>query len=173
MKTSMRLAIGAVAWGGLLWAVLQGAHLHTPWDHVLCGPWGCGPPLPAVVSCHLAWFIVLAPIALVVRKQFPRQWVQATGLAGTLIVFAALVGLVSREAFSWWQHAPSVYRPYVVQRCLLEITTWTDIPLIELGIVSLIWWWSPGRFQPWDNSNPASCRMRGALQPIEINHDHP
>ncbi len=172
MKLSISLVVVALTWGALLWTVLQGAHLRTSWDHVLCGPWGCGPPLPAVISCHLAWLVVLTPIALIVRRFVTPQWIQAVGLAGCMIVFAALVGLVSREAFSWWQHAPSAYRPYVAQRCLTQIAGWTDYPLVELGIVSLIWWWTPIRFRTWDTRyllNRSS--MSGDLQPIEITND--
>lgn len=168
----MKLVVGAVAWAILLWSALQMAHVHTSWDHALCGVWGCGPTLPAVLSCHAAWLIVLTPVALVGRSLVPPRWARSIGLAVSVLVLALLLGIISRESTTWLQQAPVGYRHYFAQRCLFVIATWVDVPLVELGLVGLLWWATPRKSLPVRTSVLESGQSPAQLQPIEIVNVH-
>lgn len=140
MANLLRLLAGIVAWAGALWAALQLATLHTSWDQVLCGVWGCGPSLWALVSCHLAWLIGLTPLALAGRAVVPPRWRRPIGVTTFVLCVALVLGVVIREAIDWLPHVGPTARAYFVQRCLFVIATWVDVPVVELGLLSLLWW---------------------------------
>lgn len=49
MKTFSRIILLLLAWGLALFAALKLNDAPVDWGHV-CGPWGCGPPLKALVG---------------------------------------------------------------------------------------------------------------------------
>src|SRR6202034_2817596 len=59
--------LASCAWGVCLkWALLlQYLPASTFGQHTVCGPWGCGPPLPVLLACHTFWMVLLAPPAVV------------------------------------------------------------------------------------------------------------
>ena len=140
MAIPLRLLMGIVAWAGALWATLQIANLHTSWDHAICGVWGCGPSLSALVSCHLAWLVVLTPLALVGRAVVPARWQRPIGVTTFVLAVALVMGVVAREAVDWLPTVDASARQYFAQRCLFVIATWIDFPVVELGLLSLLWW---------------------------------
>jgi hypothetical protein len=173
MNASVRLAAGAIVWAIMLWAALQLAHVHTAWDHALCGVWGCGPTLSAVISCHLAWLVALAPVALAGQYMLPRHWRRSIGVWLSVLVVAVLLGVVAREAATWLRQYPEEYRAYFAGRCLFVIATWVDVPLVEAGLLSVLWWAAPGG-APHEElaSIPTNSLSAGDLQPVEIVNTH-
>ena len=59
---TLKFCFGMTLWSGLLFGSLSVANLPGDWGHGICGPWGCGPPMQALVACHFAWLVVLAPL---------------------------------------------------------------------------------------------------------------
>ena len=47
-------------WGVSLLGVLQIQHLPLDAGHSVCGPWGCGPPLPPLIAYHGFWIVLLS-----------------------------------------------------------------------------------------------------------------
>jgi hypothetical protein len=140
MGTRLRLLAGIVIWTAAIWAALKIAMVQTPWDHALCGVWGCGPTLPAVLSCHLAWLIAIVPLAMMGRSILPSHWCWRLGVATSVLVVAVVLGVVAREAATWLPEVTEWHRRYFAQRCLFVIATWVDVPVIQLGLVGLFWW---------------------------------
>ena len=127
------------AWTGAIWGVLQFAQVRTSWDHAVCGPWGCGPTATALVSCQTAWFMVLLPVCVAGHRWLSgdRQW--QLGLVLVALATATIVGVVMREAATWLPAASDYQRPYFIQRCLFAVVTWTDLPILQMGVLGAIW----------------------------------
>lgn len=142
MIAAIQIILGVAVWGGALWGALQIATLHTSWEHAACGVWGCGPPATALVSCHLAWLIALAPIAIAGKRWLPDPWRRKLGIALASLAAAIVVGVVLREATTWLPAASEYQRKFFAQRCLFVLATWIDVPLVQVAAVG--WYWSVG-----------------------------
>jgi hypothetical protein len=144
MTPISRLILGMVVWAGALWGVLQIANLRTPWDHVACGPWGCGPPAGALFSAHLAWLVVLLPIGYVGSQWFPSGRRSAIGLTIAVVAAAVIAGMVVREATTWLPTAGEFQRPYFIQRCMFVVGISIDVPVVQLMLLGTFWWMATG-----------------------------
>ncbi|MCA9239648.1 MAG: hypothetical protein KDA37_05600 [Planctomycetales bacterium] len=136
MRSSRRLALLAL-WAGSLWASLQIARAPGDWGHALCGPWGCGPPLQALVACHLAWFVLLAPAAvLLVRSGLAKpeglRWIGAAAFSLGLLMS---VGMVIHEWIVWLPSVEESMAAFFWQRCRPVIATSVDLPMVHLVVI--------------------------------------
>ncbi len=138
MSSMVRLTMALFAWAGVLWGVLQLAHVETDWDHTVCGPWGCGPPIAALVSAHLARLVVLLPAGMAGRQWVSNEGLRATGLALFVVAVAAIVGMIVREATTWQPSVGPEQRGYFVQRCLFVIGTSIDLPVVQLLLLGTL-----------------------------------
>lgn len=137
LPTVCKLALVAAAWAALLAIVLSIASWPGDWGHALCGPWGCGPPLQALLACHLAWLVVLVPpaMALVQSPRVPRHLLQHIGTALTMAGIMLLLGLIAHELVVWWSMSGEWQRGYFWQRCGFVLATTVDVPTVELLLV--------------------------------------
>jgi hypothetical protein len=86
--------LAAAAWAASLFGVLALQYLPDRFfgEHSVCGPWGCGSPLPALLACHGFWLVLFAPATIfAARRLGPR----AVCRVGATLVALAGVGLVS------------------------------------------------------------------------------
>ncbi len=136
----IRLMLGLTVWSAGVFGALSVANLPGDWEHGICGPWGCGPPLQALVACHLAWFLVLTPpaIGLVASHRVPLLTCRRIGIV--LIVAAVLgtVAVVVIQRMQWLPQASEWQRPYFWQRCGFCIATLVDFPLTETLIAGCV-----------------------------------
>ena len=65
--------IATVAWGAGIYGVLLLADTETPFSCAMCGPWGCFPPLEALVAWHTGWLMVLTPALFWARRNLLRS----------------------------------------------------------------------------------------------------
>jgi hypothetical protein len=139
------------AWAVCLrWALLlEKLPAATFGEHSVCGPWGCGPPIPVLLACHTFWLVLLGPPAFLAAAQLPSKWVRRLG--GLMVAFAA-VGLIAVggwEAATWFREASEWERPYVVHRYFFELVTLVDVPILEAlflgGGLLLVEQWRLGR----------------------------
>jgi len=129
-----------LAWAATLLAVLSIANLPGEWGHSICGAWGCGPPTQALVGCHLAWLVVLIPVALMICRQSHRT-VESSQRIGKLFFLTGallLVGVVLYQAATWWPTASEWQRSFFWQRCGFLIVTSVDVPMLQLLISGVI-----------------------------------
>lgn len=137
--STRRFAVRTLAWGGCLIGALSIATWPGNWGHGICGPWGCGPPLQALIACHLSWFVVLTPIALwVVRStRISDQMQRNIGLLAAGAALAGIAAVLAHQYFVWWPQAGEFQRPYFWQRFGFTIATMVDVPMVQALLIGL------------------------------------
>ena len=131
----------AAVWGVSLLGVLQIQYLPLDTGHSVCGPWGCGPPLPPLIAYHGFWIVLLSlPTVLGCRGLAPSPlqktgWVlAAVGLSGLLLV--GLWELIPSLPH-WLPRIRDLAPRYYVQRYLLSLATLVDVPIVPLTLAGL------------------------------------
>ena len=133
-----RLLVRIVVWGMVLAATLSIAKLPGDWGHGVCGPWGCGPPLQALVACHLSWLVVLLPLASVSHLRLSRRRQRVLGRIVLIGGCAGLIGIAAHEFGTWWPAVNEWQRGFFWQRVGFVTVTSVDLPLVELVFVGLL-----------------------------------
>ena len=128
-------------WGVSLLGVLQIQHLPLDAGHSVCGPWGCGPPLPPLIAYHGFWIVLLSlPTVLGCRGLAPSAlqktgWVLvAVGLSGLLVV--GLWELIPSLPH-WLPRIRGLAPKYYAQRYLLSLATLVDVPIVPLALAGV------------------------------------
>lgn len=131
-----------VAWGGGMFAVLQVGRLPLDDGHAVCGAWGCGPPLQALVAWHGFWTLLLAgPMMIGGRHLDRRTQVRAALVVGGLGLLGVL-GFVAWDCLVWYPRVSSFQQQFLLQRCLFSIATSVDLPVIALTLAGFgLWLW--------------------------------
>lgn len=124
-------------WCGLMWGALQVQKLEI--GHALCGAWGCGPPLEALLAMHLFWLSFLVPpVVLVLRHwKFSNKSMK---LAGWLTIAIAVAGLVAFLFYDWSIHHTYYEAGYWWQRYALSLASLVEVPILQtllLGIATV------------------------------------
>lgn len=135
--TGWLYSLAAVAWCGAIWGTLQLQHLPSDSAHSICGVWGCGPPLPALLACHGFWVALLAFPTAVLCIHVPAQRLRKLGLFLVLAGIAGLLGVAAWEGVQWWPRASVLQRQYVIQRYLFSVSTLVDLPLVQVVLAGL------------------------------------
>jgi hypothetical protein len=136
---SIRNLIWFAAWGVSLFGILRVHFIEGQWDHALCGAWGCGPPLAALISYHGFWLLFLLPLTVLLSGQLLPANSRRIGIVVFTMATAAIIVVVVADAISSSQHATD--QSYLIQRGLFRMATYVDFPLIQLGIAGLILWY--------------------------------
>lgn len=119
-------------WGAGLMLVLQVHQLPVGNSHAICGPWGCGPPLPALISYHGFWLVLLSlPTALCCRFLRTRPLLLVGGTA-VLVGLVGIAGVIYWESTHWLPHVQTIQKDYFPQRCLFSVAILVDVPLVQV-----------------------------------------
>ena len=129
--SSLRIVAGIVVWGFVFLGALSIGHVRADWGHSVCGPWGCGPPLQALVACHLSWLVVLIPLTALIQTRVTEGYQRLLGTVLITFGLAGVVGIIAYEFFTWWPSANEYHRRYLWQRLGFSIVTQIDLPVIE------------------------------------------
>jgi hypothetical protein len=138
----------AALWGGAMMLVLQAHRLPGHHGHAVCGLWGCGPPLQALIAFHGFWLVLLSlPVALCCRLIDPTR-LMAVSVLTIVVGIAGIAGVVAWEAEHWLPNVGELQREYFLQRCLFRVGTMTDVPLVQLVLAGIVgsacaWWRRP------------------------------
>ena len=133
-------------WVAALYGTLQ-IHFASGWlNHSICGPWGCGPPVEALVSYHGFWFVLLLPLAVIAGHALPPWQLFRWATVLMIAAVAAVVALVGVDAVRWLSlvHGDAAYR-YLVQRCFFRLATYVDFPLVQLAVAGAYGRWQGRR----------------------------
>ncbi len=120
-----------VAWGLVLWGVLQIGDLPLSATHSICGPWGCGPPLPALIACHGAWLVILAPIAYLIPIRLSSFLSRIVGWSIMMIGMLGVLGVGLYESMTWLPAVDDSLQHYFVRRWAFSVITLTDVPMLQ------------------------------------------
>ncbi len=151
---SLRNLIWFAAWGVSLSGVLRIHFLEDRWGHAICGAWGCGPPLSALVSYHGFWLLFILPMAVLYSRQLPPAASRRIGIVVSAISIGAILLLVVVDAVSFWQY--STGRDYIFQRGLFRLATYVGFPLIPMSLAGLVFWFVAARKVRQVDSAPAT-----------------
>lgn len=140
-RAKRRLLLNVFLWCAVLYGILSLRDLPGDYSHRFCGPWGCLPPIQALVAVHGAWTLVMATaVEWLLRNQSPRT-LRRTGVVLTCLGAAGLVIFVSHD-LSAWPHLDSHGAPaYIPQRLLFSIARTTDLPLVQTTITGTATWY--------------------------------
>jgi hypothetical protein len=133
MQRSIVWVIAGLAWVAALEGVLQLRMLPTAslGGHDVCGPWGCGPPLPVLLACHGFWLVLMGPPAILAASRLPRKWVRRLGIGLASAGLYGLVAVAAWEAATWLPQANAWQRHYIGQRYLFALITFVDAPIVQ------------------------------------------
>ncbi len=143
MAFLFRTAVRLLVWAAALYGALQiglasdhGAHGHDGLS--ICGPWGCGPPVRALVGWHGFWLVLVAlPVGLLIRW-WPVVRLKFVGLRLTAVGLLPLVGIGIYEAVTWLPNISVGEPTYFIQRCLFAVVTLTDVPVIPVTLSGIV-----------------------------------
>lgn len=145
-----------VAWGLALYGALSLSSVSGDWGHSICGAWGCGPPLQALVGCHLAWVVAFLPLTLSwgVFRFIPDEFRPRIGRVLILLGALFLITLVGYQRMMWWPQVSAFQQEFFWQRCGFVIATSVDVPMVQIfltGII-LVWRWRFSNVPPIGNT---------------------
>jgi len=154
-------SLGAV-WGGAVLLVLQAHRLPGNFSHSICGVWGCGPPVQALIAMHGFWLVLLSlPVGLCCRFMTANRLLAVSVLALALGL-AGIAGVVVWQAEYWLPNASELQREYFLERCLFAVGTMTDIPVIQMALAGLVGivtaWWKRPQGADADTTNGETVR---------------
>ncbi|MBI2477933.1 MAG: hypothetical protein HYV60_04595, partial [Planctomycetia bacterium] len=126
-------------WSAALFAVLQIgiADDHGGHTHSICGPWGCGSPIAALVGWHGFWLLLVAPVVGLLIRSWPAYQLWIGGLVLLASGTATLVGIATWEAVTWLPLVRGDQQTYFVQRFLFSVITMTDLPVIPVTLAGI------------------------------------
>ncbi len=137
MTPLTRRGIGLLVWSGTAYGVLSLRNLPGEYSHYLCGPWGCLPPIQALLAVHGFWGVVIAPFVWrYARLRTRRELFRAGGWLSSL----ALLGILCSFAYTWWGLRDYHVRSFVtfyLGRALGGLATQTDLPLVQIWIAGI------------------------------------
>ena len=128
------LALRNLVWLTLWIAVLFGTLEFHRWSgslgRVICGPWGCGPPVAALLGYHAFWIVLLVPVCVLLGANiWPSQAIRLGGVL-ILVGVTGLVAIVVADGVDYWQ---SVGGGYLIQRAGFCVATCVDVPLAQIA----------------------------------------
>lgn len=132
--------IGVIIWAIALFGAVSIAKVPGDWGHSVCGPWGCGPPTQALVGCHLAWVILLAPLAISLGPMRSITSVDRLRIGEALICvgFLLLASVVVYQFVTWWPDVSDWQRKFIWQRLGFVIATNVELPMVQMILVGAI-----------------------------------
>jgi hypothetical protein len=138
MSAALRWSLGLLAWGAAALAALAINAFPGEYSHALCGPWGCLPPLQALVAMHTFWVVLLVPpTAFALRRLSPS----GLRFLGAVVAGGGVVGvavLIVRDLVAWDPYMQEENRLYVLARAAYAVAMMTDVPLCQLTIAGLV-----------------------------------
>ncbi len=128
-----------IVWATALYGALSVSNLAGDWGHSVCGPWGCGPPTQALVGCHLAWLVILAPLALSVGPMGNISAGNRLRIGQALIYVGLLLlsGIVAYQTLAWWPNVSEWQQRFFWQRLGFVIVTTVDVPMLQILVAGV------------------------------------
>ena len=138
---------GVGTWAAALYGALAVSQLRGDWGHGVCGPWGCGPPAQALVSCHLFWVVLLVLPACLVSTHSPPASLRRIGqglLSGGVF---GLFAVAAWQAVVWLPAVQGWSRSYFFERYLFTLTTLVEAPIVQTALAGAALWFIASRRQ--------------------------
>lgn len=161
-RNLLLLAVWAVG----LFGVLQVHQLEGWFGHAICGPWGCGPPVSALIGYHGFWLLLMVLPAWWLKHCWADATLQRLGTGLLLVAAVGIVMLLAVDGWQTWQR--EAMRPYLVQWSFFRLATFVDFPLVQLGLIGL-WLRNSQRNSQQASNTPANSTQANNTQEIGDN----
>ena len=149
-RLSLRYLLPPLAvWIVAMFGTLQIHQFEGILGHAICGPWGCGPPVAALLGYHGFWWVLLLLPAWVMKHRFTGMTLRRLGNSLCLLAVVGIVVLLTGEGWQFWQREAN--RQFFGQWCLFRLATFVDFPFVQLGAMGL-WLRHP---RPGGTANPS------------------
>ena len=139
--------VGLIAWGVTIKAALAIRDLPVPsaWQHLICGPWGCGPTITDTLAWQGAVTAMLAlPCGMACWRWRPRLLERVGwGIAVPLLVLSA-VWLV-RDTWTWLPEFYPQRLGWLGRKYLHSLLESADFPILPLMACGLVMAWAGRR----------------------------
>ena len=135
-------------WIAALYGVLQASPYLDDLGHGICGTWGCGPPLEALLVYHGFWLVLIGGLTTAAIHLCSAATLRVAGRTLTVVGLCGLLGLTAWEL----THLTESMRSYAVQRCLFAVATAVDIPIVPTTLAGMACWIASHRKKS-DSSN--------------------
>jgi len=132
---TVRKPLWLAIWVAAMYGSLQLFHVEVSFGHSICGPWGCGPTVTALLGYHTFWLLLIVPPAMVASSFLSAERAIRIGKFCAIAGFTALAWVVIADVVSFWQSAHR--SEYLLQRGLFRIATFVDFPLVQIGLAGL------------------------------------
>jgi hypothetical protein len=140
-RHSARGPLLAVAgWLAAAFAALSVAAIPYDIGELLCGVWGCFPPVAALAAMHLFWCVVFSAGIHTVCSWRPGL-LRPLGIVLVFAATATATALIGQDLNRWFNQFPEEYHAFWLRRVGYILATSTDIPLVQsfaAGVVCLI-----------------------------------
>ncbi len=137
MNSLFKTMLMLLLWGAGLYGALQVRQVESLNVHGICGPWGCGPPVSALISWHGFWLLLVAPIVGLTVRGCSAKWLRRVGLAVTSVGLLTLVAIAVWQAVTWLPQVSEGRLTYFVQRYLFKVITLVDVPVMPITLAGL------------------------------------
>jgi hypothetical protein len=119
-------------WLAALYCFLSLHRVSDDWGHDICGPWGCGPPLQALIGWH-GFCLVAAtlPVAFA-ATHWPKQHLRWTGVALAAAGLIGVLAIFAVQSVTAYQAVSQGQPAYLIQRWLFSLATFTSVPLVPM-----------------------------------------
>ncbi len=144
MKQPLVAFLTAGGWAVGLFGVLSLQYLPDRFfgEHSVCGPWGCGAPLPALMACHGFWLVLFAPATIYAARRLKPWTVWRLGAGLVALSLFELLGVALWQAISWWPNVDKSLHRYALERYLFVLATLVDVPVLETLLAGIALWWT-------------------------------
>ncbi len=129
---TIRICVGLAIWAGTLAGTLAIANLPGDWGHSVCGVWGCGPPLQALVGCHASWLVALLPVGMLVRSAISPATFRIVAMSSLFIALAGVALVSIHETCTWFMSVGDSVKAYLGHRIVFVLLTTIELPILEL-----------------------------------------
>lgn len=133
MSLRLRPMILLASWGTLTYGVLSLANIRADLgEKVICGPWGCLPPLQALVAAHGFWAMVLGPAVVLASRSLSPSSLRNVA---RLMIAGGGLGIAGVAAHTLWIWGPSTGRSHwwhLPLRGVFELAMLVDLPAVEV-----------------------------------------
>ena len=132
----------AGAWTAALFGALSLSRLpdRVFGEHSVCGPWGCGAPLPALVACHGFWLVLFAPATIYAARRLRPHNVWRLGAGLVSLGLLGLLAVAVWQAMAWWPNVDKSLHRYAIERYLFVLATLVDVPVLETFAAGVMLW---------------------------------
>lgn len=138
------ICLAAAAWAAGLLGVLSLQYLPDRFfgEHTVCGPWGCGAPLPALLACHGFWLVLFTPMTILAARCKSPRTVWRIGATLVALAGVGLVGVGVWQGLTWWPAVDKSLHRFAPQRYLFALATTVDVPVLEALLAGVTLWWA-------------------------------